>query len=90
MENLVALLNALDRTSLPNNDGILTPYHHPLVTDIENAACDLLVSSDGEVQYDMLDVLFKKHGYFVFPGDRDRYGWLTGCIRTKKGVVVFG
>jgi hypothetical protein len=32
----------------------------------------------------------KNSGFDVFPGEQDRYGWLTGCIQMKRGVIVFG
>lgn len=29
-------------------------------------------------------------GFPVQKGESDSFGWLTGTIRTKKGLVVFG
>lgn len=31
-----------------------------------------------------------EYGYEVYPGDRDSFGWLTGCLKTRRGVIVFG
>ena len=33
--------------------------------------------------FDNIEIL-KQYGFNVFPGDKDSFGWLTGCIRTKK------
>jgi len=39
---------------------------------------------------------FKAHralrsfGFNVFQGEADSYGWLTGCIQTTKGILVYG
>lgn len=30
------------------------------------------------------------HGFRVFAGEKDSFGWLTGCIRTSKGIIVYG
>ena len=29
-------------------------------------------------------------GFDVFPGEEDRFGWLTGCIQMKRGIIIFG
>ncbi len=32
----------------------------------------------------------KDAGFDVFPGEQDRFGWLTGCIQMKRGIIMFG
>ena len=32
----------------------------------------------------------KNAGFDVFPGEQDRFGWLTGCIEMKRGIIMFG
>ena len=32
----------------------------------------------------------KNAGFLVFPGEQDRFGWLTGCIQMKRGIIMFG
>ncbi len=34
--------------------------------------------------------MIRKAGYDVYAGEQDRFGWLTGCIEMKRGVIVFG
>lgn len=61
---------------------------HPLIQEARNLACDALISKSGCCNWDNINKL-KESGYKVFPGERDSFGWLTGCIRTSKGIVVF-
>ena len=51
-------------------------------------ASDILINSQGRPDMDMIDNL-KRAGYNVFAGERDGFGWLSGCIQTKKGILVF-
>ena len=50
---------------------------------------ELLISSDGKCMWDNIDIL-KASGYYVGPGEQDRFGWVTGILGTKKGDIVFG
>lgn len=92
MEKLVAYLNQIDTSDLPDGDDgvILRRDDHELVVYIQNLAEDLLIDDGGTPRFELIDTLFRTHGYFIFPGERDRFGWLTACLRTKKGVIVFG
>ena len=92
MEDLVANLRLIDSSELPDGDDdvILHPCDHALVSVIEGMATDVLIDEEGTPNYAQMDWLYHTHGYFVFPGERDRFGWLTGCLRTKKGIIIFG
>ena len=90
MEDLARLLNEFEQANLPDGDGILHETDHPLIDAIQGLATDLLISEEGTPFYSEIDRLYKTYGYFIFPGERDRFGWLTSCIRTKKGIIVFG
>lgn len=61
----------------------------PLIEKIIGYANALLITK-GDPNFDAIDELHQQHGYFVFPGERDRFGWLTACLQTDKGVIVFG
>ena len=50
---------------------------------------DLLITESGSPNYQNIDLL-RKHGYIVTPGETDSFGWLTGCLKTSIGTVVFG
>ncbi len=94
MEILVERLRDLEASELPTpehvDDVYLEAKMHALVEKIEALASDVLVSEGGQPNFNQMDKLFAMYGYFVFPGDRDRFGWVTGCLRTKKGIIVFG
>jgi hypothetical protein len=92
MENLVNLLRMLDASDLPDDEDehVLGTNEHSLVSEIETMASDILISGTGHPHFDLIDELYHDYGYFIFPGDRDQFGWLTGCILTKKGLIVFG
>jgi hypothetical protein len=92
MEDLVQLLRMLEASDLPDNDDdehYLQEVDHPLVSEIEAEANDVLIG-DSRPNFEVMDELFHTYGYFVFPGERDSFGWLTGCLQTKKGIIVFG
>lgn len=91
MERLVECLKSVDESSLPETPDIrLDVVDHSLIDEIQFLATRLLITSDGDPDFDAIDSLFNQHGYFVFPGERDRCGWLTACLQTKKGFIVFG
>lgn len=56
---------------------------------ISSLASNSLVGDEGECLWENHEIL-KREGFPVFPGERDRFGWLSGCIQTKKGIIVFG
>lgn len=58
--------------------------------EIASIATDLFISKDGDPLFEKMDELQTLSGYYIFPGERDRCGWLTACLQTKKGVIVFG
>lgn len=92
MELLVQNLHALEETDLPDGDDsiILHAEDHPLVYVVQGIANDVLIHEDGTPRFESMDMLWNEHGFFVFPGEKDRFGWLIGCIRTKKGIIMFG
>ena len=44
----------------------------------------------GDPDWASIKVLEDKTHYRVFAGEKDSFGWLTGCILTRKGILVFG
>lgn len=50
---------------------------------------EVLIDGNGRPKYELLREM-KREGYDVFAGESDSFGWLTGCIQTKKGIVLFG
>ena len=50
---------------------------------------DLLINASGKCDWSNISIL-NNNGYYVGPGERDRFGWLTGVVGTKKGSIVYG
>jgi len=55
---------------------------------LSSYATELLVTINGKCNWNNHDIL-KRNGYSVFAGEQDSFGWLSGCITTKKGILVF-
>lgn len=95
MNTLIESLKAIEATQLDENDDIILnnfEENHPLKELINKAvghADELLVTDQGQCNWGNQDIL-KNAGFPVFPGERDRFGWLSGCIQTKKGILIFG
>jgi len=85
LEKLIILLKAIDEdpSQEDNYDKIL---QNSLAAGF---ATDALIDENGHCIWDNHDIL-AEHGFSVFPGERDRFGWLIGCIQTKKGIIVYG
>lgn len=91
MERLLECLKALDGSSLPDDKDVrLDSVDHPFVDEISHIATNLLITDKGYPDFDAADRLYKDHGYFIYAGERDQFGWLTACLETKKGFIVFG
>ena len=99
MENLLKLLKQLEKSNfekqryLNYNFDNGCEYCSKLVKEqllkILAMVDELLIDSEGNNNWDNMEVL-QKHQYYVYPGEQDRFGWLTGCIDTQKGTIVFG
>lgn len=95
MDVLVRALEALEASSaIPDVDGddtiVLQTSQHPLIEVIVSLADDLLITKSGQPNFSAIDRLWHDHQYFITPGERDRFGWLTACLHTKKGTIIFG
>jgi hypothetical protein len=88
MDTLIASLKALEASELPEGDDAVVLQHedHGLVSVIEALASSLLITPDGTPDFAEIDRVYHEHGYFIFPGERQR----TACLRTTKGVIAFG
>lgn len=52
-------------------------------------ADDELITSEGKCNWRNHAIL-KGNGFPVTCGEKDSFGWLTGCIETKNGIIVYG
>lgn len=65
------------------------PEARRLLKEIGTLADSLLITANGHPNYFNIAEL-TDDGYHVGPGEQDSFGWLTGVITTKSGMVVFG
>ena len=90
MDNLLQLLETLNNSHLPDLPHIiLNEYANKEIKLLVATATALLVDDNGKQVWENHTIL-KERGFDVFPGETDRAGWLSGCIQTKKGILVFG
>ncbi len=87
LAKLVVILKKIDEDESINLSGkryLCTM--HPLVREATVLADDCLTNENNyhEIQY------IKEAGFDVYAGEQDRFGWLTGCIELKKGIIIFG
>jgi hypothetical protein len=83
---LIEILNRIDTDEYIEVDQGVYVMKHPLVNAAIYLADCCLTNEDKMSQMAEL----AKAGYHTFPGEQDRFGWLTGCIQLSRGVIVFG
>jgi hypothetical protein len=50
---------------------------------------DVFVDEDGKCYWDNIETI-RSRGFYIGPGEQDRFGWLTAILYTKKGDILFG
>ena len=88
--NLVILL--LKRINSDNTIEIYNGHYsvtHPLVDAAKFIANECLIGDDGHPDRENIDAIVEA-GFPIFPGEMDRFGWLTGCIQLSRGIIMFG
>lgn len=93
IENLVkALLTLTDEDfDEPAEDLVRYAKSTPAVEECEEIANALLISNGGRCNWVNIKAL-QQHGFDVYAGEKDSFGWLTGCIGFPDGerVLVYG
>lgn len=84
--HLLRYINKDDTIQVTNNHYDRT---HPIVIAALYLANELLIGDDGHPDRATMDKVVEK-GFRIFPGEVDRYGWLTGCIELTRGIIMFG
>jgi alpha-amylase/alpha-mannosidase (GH57 family) len=84
LDLIIALLRQIEEDD--SIEFINTSYTHPFIQSIIYLADNVLTGDDNfkNIKY------IQEKGFPIFPGEQDRFGWLTGCIQLKKGIIVFG
>jgi hypothetical protein len=91
LHKLLFLLKTLDLSDLPDYYYIYLSNwpRSDEITNIINLANTVLIDEDGHNSHECEEYL-RSNGFSIFPGEQDSFGWLTGCIQTKKGIIVYG
>lgn len=95
IEEMVKLMDSIfPDTSLHEmgDDGILyIKTDDDRVQQLLNYLDDLIIVSNGSVNYQNIQKV-NQYGYRIYPGERDSFGWLTGCVRKGYSgpILVFG
>lgn len=86
---IISLLKIIEEdTTIEIKDGYY-PNTHPLVRAVIYLSDQILIGDDGHPdRYNIDQVAYG--GYSIYPGEMDRYGWLSGCIELKNGIIIFG
>ena len=88
---LISILKVID------NDDEIIVYDSNDTFDVSNTlvkaasflADECLIGDDGHPLREEMDKV-STAGFPIFPGEMDRFGWLTGCIQLTRGIIVFG
>ncbi len=89
METLVRLLKAQEMNPDIAQDNGYFNQNTPEMQAIVSLATELLINDQGQCNWDNI-ALLQEEGFYVFPGERDSFGWLTGCISMMNGTIVYG
>ena len=93
MDTLLQLLHAIDNTDLPNNEETVLNHlkegeQGDLIKKAE-ATAELALINQGQNNWTNHRLL-EAQGFPVSCGERDSFGWLSGIIQTKKGILIYG
>ncbi len=70
-------------------DSDMFDVSHPLIIAARFLADECLIGNDGHPIRKEMDKV-SSAGFPIFPGEMDRFGWLSGCIELARGVIIFG
>ncbi len=86
---LISTLKVIDADEMIIVNNELYENSHPLVIVAKYLANECLIGDDGHPLREEMDKV-SSAGFPIFPGEMDRFGWLTGCIQLSRGLIVFG
>ena len=74
-----------------SDDGCTYFKRYDLSDYIEGLANISLITNQGKCNWENINAL-RKLGYNIFSGEKDSFGWLTGCIQKKNDnrILVYG
>ena len=92
MEELIKGLAELENSEEVVKSKYLHDQNYPeaiFKVEIVSGLANCLVRG-GDPDWTAIKAIEEKTHYSVFAVEKDSFGWLTLCILTKKGILVFG
>ena len=89
MERIVALVDEINRSDIKPRK-FLEESDHSAIPLLRSLLDELLITKEGNVDWDAKYILELENDIFIYPVERDGFGWLIGGLITDKGVVTFG
>lgn len=95
MEELLKILGELYSTEgnseVDEYDGCQYFKTYDVRNRAEGLCNELLITNGGQCNWDNIYIL-RSNGYRVFAGERDSFGWLTGCVQKNNDlrILVYG
>ena len=86
---LIHLLKYIDNDTTIQINNNQYDRTHSLIMAVLHLANESLIGDDGHPDRKNMDKVSQK-GFPIFPGEMDRFGWVTGCIELSSGIIVFG
>lgn len=80
LTQLDELFSQQDNYIVDEDDGWVYFKDSELLDEVVSSCCDVLITSNGQCNWVNIFTLVN-HGYLVFPGEQDSFGWLIGCIQ---------
>ena len=84
--SILKYINSIDTIDVNNGYFVRS---HPLISAVIYLADECLIGDDGHPDRKQMDIVVEA-GFPIFPGEMDRFGWVTGCIELSRGLIVFG
>jgi hypothetical protein len=88
MERFLELIDLIEKDDTIRSSEYLS-HQIEIINEISCLADDLLITKDGHCNWDAIHELEDKKIY-IFPVEKDRFGWVIGGIPTTKGIITYG
>lgn len=93
MKELLTALEKLygDQSNIYKEDGWTGFNENEMYNEVVGLCNEYLITNAGLCNWDNIHIL-RSNGYRVFAGEKDSFGWLTGCVQKDddERVVVYG
>ena len=93
MKELLTALEKLygDQSNIYQEDGWTGFNENEMYNEVVGLCNEYLITNGGLCNWDNIRIL-RSNGYRVFAGEKDSFGWLTGCVQKNNDerVVVYG